>query len=78
MGDGMISHMHTQPFNGRFSATTRVMSRYQKKPSSTHSREEEERFTQTMRSNAHRLHEGCYMTHQCTKFEVSSTISEIY
>jgi len=39
--------IHTQPFNGSLSGTTRV-SRYQKKHSLTHTHEEEEeRFTQT-------------------------------
>ena len=30
------THTHTQPFNGRWSGTTRVGGRYQKKHSSTH------------------------------------------
>jgi len=45
------THTHTQPFNGPLSGTTRV-SRYQKKPSPTHTNEEEEGFAQTTRSIA--------------------------
>jgi len=48
-GNMSRTHAHIQPFNSPLIMTTQA-SRYQKKPSPTHTHKEEEGFTQTTRS----------------------------